>query len=63
MIKRCLEISSLSSLRILLRMLFGPVDLLDLKFGIISIISTFKQGETKNESWLGGGKYSKKIFF
>ena len=50
MIKRCLEISSLSSLRILLRMLFGPVDLLDLKFGIISIISTFKQGETKNES-------------
>ena len=39
---------------------FGHVDFLGLKFEIISIISSFVQGEMKNVSWLGGGKYSKK---
>ena len=44
-------------------MLFGPADFLGLKFEIISIISSFVQGEMKNESWLGGGKYSKKVLY
>ena len=58
MIERCSDISSVSSLRILIGMLFGPAIFLSLKFEIISIISTFVQGEMKKESWLGGGKYS-----
>ena len=52
MIERCSGISSVGSL-------FGPVDFLGLKFEFISIISSFVQDEMKNESWLGGGKYSK----
>ena len=63
MIERCSDISSVSSLRILVGMLFGPADFLGLKFEIVSIISSFVQGEMKNESWLGGGKYSKKVLF
>ena len=42
-------------------MLFGRADFLGLKFEIISIISSFVQGEMKNESQLGGVKYSKKV--
>ena len=61
MIERVADTSSLSSLRILVGMLFGPADFLGLKFEIISIISSFAQGEMKNESWLGGAKYSKKV--
>ena len=52
--------SFVTSFRILVRMPFGHVDFLGLKFEIISIISSFVQGEMKNVSWLGGGKYSKK---
>ena len=44
-------------------MLFGPADFLDLKFQIISITSSFVQGEMKNESWLGGDKYSKNLLY
>ena len=42
-------------------MLFGLGGFLDFKFEIISIITPFVQGEMKNKSWLGGGKYSKKV--
>ena len=63
MIERCSDISSVSSLRILVGMLFGPADFLGFKLEIISIISSFVQGEMKNESWLGGGKYSKKVLY
>ena len=61
MIERVADTSSLSSLRILVGMLFGRADFLGLKFEIISIISSFVQGEMKNESQLGGVKYSKKV--
>ena len=44
-------------------MLFGPANFLDLKFEVISIISSFVQDGVKKESWLGGGKYSKKFFY
>ena len=47
----------------MVEMLFGPTDFLVLKFEIILIISSFIQGEMKIESWLGGGKYSKNIFY
>ena len=60
MIERCSHMSSVTSFRILVGMPLGPVDFLGLKFEIISIISSFVQGEMKNVSWLGGGKYSKK---
>ena len=63
MIERCSDISSESSLWILVGMLFGPADFLGFKLEIISIISSFVQGEMKNESWLGGGKYSKKVLY
>ena len=63
MIERYLYIPSVSSLRILVGMLFGPANFLGLKFEIILIISSFVQGEMKNESWLGGGKYSKKVLY
>ena len=63
MIERCSDISSVSSLRILVGMLFGPANFLGFKLEIISIISSFVQGEMKNESWLGGGKYSKKVLY
>ena len=63
MIERYLYIPSVSSLRILVGMLFGPANFLGLKFEIILIISYFVQGEMKNESWLGGGKYSKKVLY
>ena len=63
MYERCSFISSLRNLRILMGILFGPADLLGLKFVIISIISSFVQGEMKNESWLGGGKYSKNVLY
>ena len=43
-------------------MLFGLADFAGLKFDIISIVSSFVQGKMKNESWLGGGKYSRKSF-
>ena len=62
MIERVADTSSLSSLRILVGMLFGRADFLGLKFEIISIISSFVQGEMKNESWLGSVKYSKKCY-
>ena len=39
MIERCSDISPVSSLRILVGMLFGPTDFLGLRFEIISIIS------------------------
>ena len=51
-----------SSLRILVRMLFGHAYFLGLKFEIMSIISSFAQRETKNESSLGDGKYWKKFY-
>ena len=60
MIERCSDISSVSSIRTLVGLLFSSVNFLGLKFEIISIISSFVQGEMKNVSWLGGGKYSKK---
>ena len=63
MTERCLDISSVSRLSILVGMLFGPADFLDLKFEVISITSSFVQGEMKNESWLGGGKYSKNLLY
>ena len=63
MIERCSDMSSISILRILVGMLFGPSDFLGLKFEIISIISFFVEGEMKNESWLGGVKYSKKVLY
>ena len=63
MIERCSDISSVSSLRILVGMLFGPADFFGLKLKIISIISSFVQGEMKNDSWLGGGKYSEKLLY
>ena len=62
MIERVADTSSLSSLRILVGMLFGRADFLGLKSEIISIISSFVQGEMKNESWLGSVKYSKKCY-
>ena len=52
MIERCSDILSLSSLRVFEVMLFCLTDCLDLRFEIISIISSFVQGEMKNESWL-----------
>ena len=63
MTERCSDISFGSNLRILVGMLFGPADFLGLKFEIISIISSFVQGEMKNESRLGGGKYSKTVLY
>ena len=63
MIERYSDISSVSSLRILVGMLFGPAEFLGLKFEIISIISSFVQGEMKNESWLGGGQSSKNVLY
>ena len=48
MIASCSYISSLSSLRIFIGMLFGPADLLGLKFEIIYIMSSFVQGEVRN---------------
>ena len=44
-------------------MLFGPADFLGLKLEIISIISSFVQSDMKNESWLGGGKYSENLLY
>ena len=63
MIERCSDISSVSSFRILVGMLFGPADFLGLKLEIISIISSFVQSDMKNESWLGGGKYSENLLY
>ena len=63
MIERFLDISSVSSLSILVGMLFGPDNCVGLKFEIISIISYFAQGKMKNESWLSGGKYPKKVLY
>ena len=63
MIERCSNISSASSLRILVWMLFGPADFLGLKFEIISIIFSFVQGQMKSKSWLGGDKYSKNLLY
>ena len=63
MIERYSYISSVSSLRILVGMLFGPANFLGLKFEIILIISSFVQDEMKNESWLGRGNYSKKVLY
>ena len=40
-IERCSHISSASSLRNLVGMVFGPADIVDLKFEIILIISFF----------------------
>ena len=57
--------SFVTSFRILVRMPFGHVDFLGLKFEIISIISSFVQGEMKTESWLvlSGGKYSNNLLY
>ena len=44
-------------------MLFGPADFLGVKYKIISIISFFVQGQMKNESWFGGGNYSKNLLY
>ena len=57
--------SSVTSFRILVGMPLGPVDFLGLKFEIISIISSFVQGEMKTESWLvlSGGKYSNNLLY
>ena len=63
MIERCSDISPVSSLRILVGMLFGPADFLGFKLEIILIISSFVEGEMKNESWLGGGKYSENLLY
>ena len=63
MIERCSDISSVSSLRILVGMLYDPAEFLGLKLEMISIISCFVQGEMKNESWLGGGKYSENLLY
>ena len=63
MIERCSNISSASSLRILVWMLFGLADFLGLKFEIISIIFSFVQGQMKSKSWLGGDKYSKNLLY
>ena len=63
MIERCSDISSVSSLGILVGMLFGPADFLGVKYEIISIISSFVQSQMKNESWIGGGKYSKNLLY
>ena len=52
MTERCSDISPVSSLRILVGILFDPADFLGLKFKIIWIISSIVQGEMKNESWL-----------
>ena len=65
MIERCSHMSSVTSFRILVGMPFGHVDFLGLKFEIISIISSFVQGEMKTESWLvlSGGKYSNNLLY
>ena len=44
-------------------MRLGPADFLGLKREIISIISSFEQGEMKKESWLGGGKYWENLLY
>ena len=44
-------------------MAFGSADFLGLKLEIISIISSFVQSDMKNESWLGGGKYSENLLY
>ena len=44
-------------------MLFGPAEFLGLKLEIISIISSFVQGEMKNECWLAGSKYSENLLY
>ena len=62
MIERYSDISFVSSLRILVRMLFGSDNFLGLNLEIILIISSFVQGEMKNESWLGG-KYSENLLY
>ena len=56
MIERYLDISSVSSHRILVGILLVLPIFLGLKFEIISIISSFVQGEMKNETWLDGRK-------
>ena len=54
----------LSSLRILVGILFGPANFFGLKLKIILIIYSFVQGEMKNDLWLGGGgKYSEKLLY
>ena len=53
----------ISSLRILVEILFGPANFFGLKLKIISIIYSFVQGEMKNDLWLGGGKYSEKLLY
>ena len=65
MIERCSDISSVSSLRTLVGLLFSSANFLGLKFEIISIISSFVQGEMKTESWLvlSGGKYSNNLLY
>ena len=50
-------------LRSLVGMLYGPADLLGFRFEIISIIFSFVQSDIKNEPWLVGGKYSKKVLY
>ena len=61
MIDRCSDISSLSSPYILVGLLFGPAGIL--KFEIISITSSFVQGEMKNKSLSDVGKSKKKKSF
>ena len=61
MIEESLVITSLSSLRILVGMLFSPTEFLILKFETILIISFSVPGDSKSESWIDGGKYSKNV--
>ena len=62
-IERCSDISFLSSLKILVGMLFGPANFLGLKFEIMLFFSSLVQSEIKNKSWLSGGKYFKNAFY
>ena len=61
--ERCSDISYLSRGRILVGMLFGAADLPGLKIEVISKFSSFSQVKMKNESWLGGGKYSNNVSY
>ena len=62
-IERCSDISSLSSLKIFVGMLFGPANFPGLKFEIILFFSYLVQSEIKNKSWLSGGNYFKNVFY
>ena len=62
LIERCLDMSHVSSLRILVGMLLVSANFLGFTFEIISIISSFVQGEMKNKPWLSDSKFEKKFY-